>query len=327
MTDTTALPSSLDLSAATFREPMGPTAEGLSGATFERVVLDGERYVVKRLSPHTDWVMRACGDLDVPYVVRLFSGGAFAQLPFLDTALVDVAHDPASGATELLMRDVSELFLRDENPITADQHSQLLHAMTAMHAATWSVADRWGLTPSGQRYRLLSPSFGRAEAVRGPLTGVPAVLLPMWERLASVAPEEHALLAALADDPTPLVQALADTPRCLVHGDWKGGNLGLHPDGRVVLVDWAFPGVEAPLSDLAWYLSVNCDRLPDSKEGTIAHYREALEGHGIDTSGWWDRQLALALLGGAVQMAWNKCDQPDELAWWLARVREARGLL
>ena len=324
---TTALQTHLDLTRATERAPLGPTAEGLSGARFERLVLDGERYVVKRLGRESDWVMRAAGDVDVPYVVRLFRGGAFDALPFLDTTLVDVAYDPVSGEAELLLRDVTELFLRDENPITEEQHATLLHAMAAMHAATWDATDRWGLTPPGGRYRILSPAFARAEAARGPLTGVPAALTPMWDELAAVAPAEHALLLSLAEDPAPLVRALGRGPRSLVHGDWKGGNLGIHPDGRVVLVDWAFPGVDAPLSDLAWYLAVNCDRLPDSKEGTIAHYRAALEGHGTSTQGWWDEQLALALLGGAVQMAWNKSSQPEELAWWLDKVRQAQPLL
>lgn len=328
MTTTDAITTTLDLSRATSREPMGPTAEGLSSATFERLVLDGERYVVKNLSRETDWVMRAAADVDVPFVAKLLRGGVFDRLaPVVDTALVDVAYDPATGAAQLLMRDVSELFLRDSDPITDEQQAQVLHAMAAMHAATWGLTDQWGLQAPGQRYQMLSPAFARAEALRGPLTGVPSYLQPMWDELAAVAPEEHALLLSLTEDPAPLVRALAQTPRSLVHGDWKGGNLGLHDDGRVVLVDWAFPGVDAPLGDLAWYLSVNCDRLPDSKEGTIAHYRSALEGHGIETAGWWDRQLPLALLGGAVQMCWNKSGQPEELAWWLEHVRQAQRLL
>ena len=40
---TATMQRSLDLSAATLREPLGPTAEGLSSATFERVVIDGGR--------------------------------------------------------------------------------------------------------------------------------------------------------------------------------------------------------------------------------------------------------------------------------------------
>jgi hypothetical protein len=189
------------------------------------------------------------------------------------------------------------------------------------------MVDDLGLTPPEVRWTMLSPAFAELEARRGPLTGVPALLQPMWTRLAQNAPDLHRVLAGLLVDPAPLVDALAGTPKTLVHGDWKGGTLGIADDGRVVLVDWAFPGIDAPCADLGWYISVNCDRLPESKEATLQRYRDALERHGMDTAGWWDVQLPLALLGSAVQMAWSKCDQPDELAWWAARVAEAAALL
>lgn len=322
------VPASLDLSRASHREALGPTPEGLSSASFERLTLGGDPYVVKRLSYDTDWVMRAVDDIGTPRVVRMFASGMFDQLPDrIDTTLVDVAHDPETGLTELLMRDVSDAFLRDSNPITGEQQALLIEAMAQLHAATWGMTDDVGLTPAASRWCALIPAFARREAKRGPLSGVPALLAPMWGRLAEVEPEMHGALHALVKDPTPLIRGLAGTPQALVHGDFKGGNLGIHPDGRVVLVDWAFPGVEAPCVDLAWYLAVNCDRLPESKELTIERYRTSLHGNGIDTSEWWDRQLALSLLGGAVQMAWAKADQPEELAWWAARVREARPLL
>lgn len=325
---TPTVQTSLDLLGATRREPLGPTAEGLSTATFESVVLDGAAYVVKRLSYDTDWVMRAVGDSGVPRVVRMHASGLFDRLPgCLDTALVDVAFDPETGMAELLMRDVSDAFLRDSDPFADEQHALLVDAMAQLHASTWGIVDELGLTTPAQRWSMLSPAFARTEALRGPLTGVPSALLPMWGRLAQNAPDTHRVLDRLAESPAPLVAALASTPQALVHGDWKGGNLGIGADRRVVLVDWAFPGVDAPCADLGWYLAVNCDRLPESKEATIERYRDALERHGVDTSVWWERQLPLALLGCAVQMGWSKCDQPDELAWWSGRVAEASALL
>jgi hypothetical protein len=319
---------SLDLSRATGREALGPTPEGLSSASFERLLLDGVPHVVKRLSYDTDWVMRAVHDTGVPRVVRMQRAGLFDRLPeCLDTTLVDVAYDPTSGLAELLMRDVSSAFLRDSNPISSAEHAIVLDAMAQLHAGTWGWRDEVGLTPPGQRWSSFTPAFAHQEAQRGPLQGVPAALVPMWGQLAQAAPDIHRVLLALAQDPRPLVRALAATPQCLVHGDFKGGNLGLHPDGRVVLVDWAFPGIDAPCADLAWYLAVNCDRLPESKADSVARYRTCLEEQGIDTSSWWDVQLPLALLGAAVQMAWNKGEQPEELTWWSDRVREGVPLL
>jgi hypothetical protein len=320
--------TALDLSRATYREPFEANADALSSATFERVVLDGERYVVKRMSYDTDWVMRLVSDTGVPRVVRMHAAGLFGRLPdCLDTALVDAAYDPATGRAELLMRDAGEVFVAMNEPFTAAQHATFLDAMARLHAATWNLPDEVGLTPPAVRWSMMRRGFAADEVRRGHEGGMAAELEPAWDLLAEAAPETYRVLVAVTGDPAPLVAALATTPACLVHGDWKGGNLGVHDDGRVLLVDWAFPGIDAPCADLGWYLAVNCDRLPESKEDAIERYKEALERTGTGTGGWWDRQLPLALLGAAAQLGWSKAGQPEELAWWSARVAEASALL
>ena len=102
-----------------------------------------------------------------------------------------------------------------------------------------------------------------------------------------------------------------------VAGDWKLGNLGRRPDGRTVLLDWAYPG-EAPLCwELAWYLALNAARIPESKEAAIAAYRASLEVRGVDTAGWFDRQLGQCLLGMSAVIGWEKAVGGDaELSWW-----------
>ncbi len=45
------------------------------------------------------------------------------------------------------------------------------------------------------------------------------------------------------------------------------------------------------------------------------------------TASWWDRQLALTLLGAALQLGWEKAGQPEELGWWQERVTEGERLL
>ena len=74
---------------------------------------------------------------------------------------------------------------------------------------------------------------------------------------------------------------LRTTPQTFVPGDWKFGNVGRRPDGRTVLLDWAYPGEAAPCWDLTWYLALNAARLPEAKEQAIEHYRARLEHHGV----------------------------------------------
>jgi hypothetical protein len=204
-----------------------------------------------------------------------------------------------------------------------DDHRAFLGAMAALHAAFWERRGFDALMPMAARYTMFAPSLTAAE----PDAEVPRYVAPGWEALRRNDPDLAAIVLPLLDDPWPLCAALADTPATLLHGDWKLGNLGRHPDGRVLLLDWDRPGPGPATADLAWYVAVNCDRLPESKDATLATYRAALESSGVGTGPWWDRQVTLALLGAFLQLGWSKAGQPDELAWWGGHVRRAAGLL
>ena len=134
------------------------------------------------------------------------------------------------------------------------------------------------------RYLELSPWMAEAEAAVGSTHLVPQLVAKGWPLLAEVAPAAAAVVTPLAHDPGPLVDALAATPQTFVHSNWKLDNLGTDDEGRTVVLDWEQPGRGAALSDLAWYLAINCRRLPQAKEASIAVYREALETAGSTPS-------------------------------------------
>ena len=316
------------LAGATSREPM-KTADSLSSAAFERVVIDGQPYVVKHLSTASDWIMRATGDVACR-PLWVWRTGLLDALPdCLDPLIVDVAHDTQTGVTTLLMPDVGAYLVPEgAGLLPLQQHHRFVDHMGALHTAFWDWDGPPALTPMTNRYTTLVPLTGQVERDLGHHDGVPSLLEAAWQHLAAASPEmgEHAL--AIATNPGVLVDALADTPTTLIHGDWKAGNLGSGPDGRTILIDWQWPGRAAGCVDLGWYLAVNCDRLPESKEATIAGYRDALVRHGVDVTGWFDRQLELALLGAFVQLGWSKTHDPAELGWWVNRVLPtARDLL
>ncbi len=168
-----------------------------------------------------------------------------------------------------------------------------------------------------------------AEAAIGSDHLVPRLVAQGWPLLEEVAPALARVVVPLVHEPAPLVDALATTPQTFVHGNWKLDNLGTDDDGRTVLLDWELPGRGAAASDLAWYLAINCRRLPTTKEQTIVSYRAALERHGVATEPWWDRQLGLCLIGAMVQFGWEKAlgGYDDELAWWEEQVVQAAPLL
>jgi hypothetical protein len=322
------------LDGATERAPLDG-APGKSGARLERVVIGGERYVLKHCDLAADWTMRASGDLrGVPFT--LWQRGILTRLPgCINQPIVGVVREQGpgrgpSGGCALLMHDVSAwLVPATDEMLPLSQHLGFLRHMAAMHAAFWDCGAECDVVPVMHRYLELSPWTARAEAAVGSDHLVPRLIGRGWPLLASVAPAAAAVVTPLAHDPGPLVDALAATPQTFVHSNWKLDNLGTDDVGRTVVLDWEQPGRGAALSDLAWYLAINCRRLPQAKEAAIEAYRKALEGCGVDTAPWWPRQLALCLLGALVQFGWEKAlgGYDEELAWWESRAVAAARFL
>lgn len=289
---------------------------GKSGARLERVRIAGAPYVVKHLDAETDWTMRA-SRVDVVVPAELWRRGVLHALPdCLRQPILAIAQD---ASTVLLMEDVSAWLVPvTDAPIEESQHQQFLDHMAAMHAEFWHTDLDIEVVPVANRYLELSPAMADAELARGSDDLVPQLVRKGWPLLTEVAPRAAAVVVPLVHDPGPLVRALEDTPQTFVHGNWKLDNLGIDDAGRTVLFDWELSGRGAPVSDLAWYLAINCRRLPVSKEASIEIYRDALERHGVETGPWWDRQLALCLLGALVQFGWEKAlgGYDDELVWW-----------
>jgi hypothetical protein len=288
-----------------------------SGARFERMTIGGDRYVLKYQDPEDDWILRATGDPGVRYV-RLWEEGILDRLPaVIDAAVVAASFDGAVG--RVLLRDVTDALLPTGQPFSMALHNRFIDHMAALHAEFWGWEDEIGLTPLATRYRAFTPVVAAAEAARGSDLLVPRVMAEGWSQLGSVSPILADCVLPLLDDVCPLVSALEALPHTLVHGDWKAANLGAKGDGRTVLLDFGeFPGQASPLADLSWYLALNSDLLPESKDDTIPRYRAALERAGITTTGWWERAVALELLGAMVQFGWEKVlsGPGPELTWW-----------
>ena len=322
------------LAESTSREALGE-APGKSGATLERVRIGGRDYMVKHLDLAVDWTMRASGSLrGAP--LELWERGILHRLPdCINQPIVAVSReypaDPGpAGGCAVLMHDVSQwLVPATDAPIPLRQHRDFMRHMAALHAAFWDCGSECEVVPAMHRYLELSPWMAEAEAAIGSGHLVPQLVGKGWPMLAEVAPAAADVVMPLARDPSPLLAALEETPQTFVHSNWKLDNLGTDAEGRTVVLDWEQPGRGAALSDLAWYLAVNCRRLPQSKEASISQYRAALAASGIDTEPWWDRQLSLCLLGALVQFGWEKAlgGYDEELAWWETKALQAQPLL
>ena len=319
------------LADATAREPF-VTNERRSGSQFERVWIDGEPLVLKLIELDHDFTMRASGDIGCR-PVRAYEAGFYDVAgDAIDHAVVGAARGVGRNGWggALLMRDVSaDLVPPGDDPFPEEQHLRFLDHLAVLAARTWEWHDDLELLPYSARWSWFSPCSIDAERELGWPEAVPRIAAEGWDRFASrVDPTLVDQIHALRLDPLPFVDAMRTTPSCFLHGDWKAANLGSAADGRTVLVDWAYVGAGPICHELGWYLALNRAKLPCTKEACAEQLRSALERHGIDTAPWWDRQLALALLGGLVEFGWEKAyDRDEELGWWCDRAREGLALL
>jgi hypothetical protein len=268
--------------------------------------------------------------------VHAWSEGLLDSAPeFVDHATIGAAlgHGRDGLGAALLMRDVSaDLLPSGDGPIPPDQHETFLDHLAAFCAATWGWHDDGsvpGLLPYAERWEWFGPAALAGEHDLGWPERVPRIADEGWQRFEERAPADvFALIDALRRDVEPLADALRATPSCFLHGDVKASNTGRAPDGRTVLIDWAYVGEGPACHELAWHLALDRSRLAGTKEETAAAFRAALERHGVDTEAWWDRQLGLCLLGGLVLFGWEKAfGDDDELAWWCDAARSGSAWL
>jgi hypothetical protein len=298
------------------------TDDAKSGAYFERLTIDGQPYFLKLLSADADWIMRITGNT-TNWEFQVWKAGLYQQVPsVIDHAMVGMALE-GSGSTArlaMLMTDHGDdLVPFGDDPIPVGQHAGFIDHMAAFHATFMGWKDDIGLQQLDRRLLWFAPDNIAAELEVDDVPGPLAVATKGWELLPQRAPRLNELVRAIHADPSALAGAMRETPQTFVAGDWKLGNLGTEPDGRTLLLDWAYPGEAPPCLELMWYLALNRARMPISKEATIAAFRTALERNGVDTTSWWDRQLGLCTVGMMSTIGWEKAvGDADELAWWEA---------
>jgi hypothetical protein len=316
-----------ELVAGASRRRRVRSTDAKSGATFERVEIDGEGYFLKVLSAQDDWIMRVTGNT-TNWEFLVWRAGVYHEVPpVIDHAIVAMALE--GGRLGILMTDRSEdLVPPGDDVLPVEQHDRFVEHLAIFHAAFLGWRDTIGLQALSRRFLFFAPEVIAPELARPDVPGPIAAAAEGWQRLPERSPGLAGLVRLVHADPGALAAALVTTPQTFVAGDWKLGNLGSRPDGRTVVLDWAYPGEAPPCWELAWYLALNRARMPRSKEDTIVAYRRSLEAHGVDTTGWFDRQLGLCMVGIMATMAWEKAlGDADELAWWERAALDGAALL
>jgi hypothetical protein len=299
------------------------TNSGYSGAALSTIARpDGERFVLKRMSIESDWIMRATDDRSCREA--MFATAAPDLGRDIATPTAGVSRD--GGGYALLMRDITADLL-PEGAVSEAQLERIIHAMAALHRRPLPHQLDVSWCDLRRRVLLLTPAGARIAAGYG--APVADALVRGWALFEQLAPSPVAeLIASLSDDPAPLLEALAPLPAALLHGDLKFDNIGIAPDGRVWLIDWAMPLLAPPTVELGWFLAINSRRLPASLDDVIERYARAA---GIAPA-HRARHDALTVLCGLLLRGWRKAldaaeGEPAELAWWCEHAEAAAAYL
>ena len=279
---------------------------------------------MKHVDPRDDWIMRQTGDIGcIP--IRVWEAGVFDLVPdVIDHAVVGAAREGAHGA--VLQRDVGAWLLPPgDDPIDAEQHLRFLDHLASLHAATWGWRDDRRAAPGGEPLLVLRTRRAR---VRG------GARVPASRSRASRPKAGSASTTRAPSWPTRSVRCDARRGRCstrsptrptaLLHGDTKFGNVGFGADGRTdphrLVADRRGTTARGDRRTRS-RSTVPASRRSSRDDATVGAYRAALERHGVDTAPWFERQLALCLVGVMLQLGWEKAfdETGTELTWWRDR--------
>jgi hypothetical protein len=257
---------------------------GWSGArlTSLRRPADGRRFVLKRTSWATDWIVRSTKD-------HALREGFIASMPLpLPEPLTAPYFGAGADGTSIgiLMPDLSDQLLpwegeAGEPPLDIHSLDRILDGLARLHAMPWPIANApdattvWPSAPLRERLLLLSPRSGAALAAEG--VGAGERFTAGWaafDRRAT--PGARELVERLDRDPAALLAGLAALPRTGLHGDLKLANVAFLEGRRVALIDWQMTALAPVAVELGWMIVTNSASLPVPAETVLAQYKAAL---------------------------------------------------
>jgi hypothetical protein len=242
-----------------------------------------DRFILKRTSAATDWIVRATRDIALREGV--VAGSELRLVEPLVAPYFGAASDGASIA--ILMPDLSKELIAwerpdDDRPVPEKDLDRVIDAIARLHAMPWAhyrpTSADWAWPWCPLRERLLLLSRPSAERYRNEGLRVGERFLEGWDAFDRRAPAAaRALIERLSADPSPLLAALGTLPPTGLHGDLKLANVALLHDGRIALIDWQMMCLAPVAVELGWMLASNSGSLPVAPDEVLARYRSAAE--------------------------------------------------
>ena len=263
--------------------------DGWSGATLTALQRGQDRFILKRTSAATDWIVRATNDIALRE--GFVANGQLNLVEPLVAPYLGVASD--GDGIAILMPDLSGELIAWERPghdpvVSNATLDRVLGAVARLHAMPWAeyraTTSDWGWPWCPLRERLLLLTRPAAERYCADGLAVGERFLAGWDAFDRAAPRAaRELIEQLASDPAPLLSALARLPSTGLHGDLKLANVALLGDGRVALIDWQMMALGPVAVELGWMLVSNSSSLPIGPEAVLSMYRAAAGRAAVDS--------------------------------------------
>lgn len=183
--------ASLDelVAGATSRQPVR-SDDAKSGATFERLVIDGEAHFLKQLSADSDWIMRVTGNT-TNWEFHVWKAGLYHRTPaVIDHAIVGMAleGEGPSARLSILMTDRGADLVPPGDDLLPDiHHLDFIDHMAAFHAEFMGWRDTIGVQDLARRVLFFAPDVIASELL---VDDVP-VPIAVAERAGGCYPNGH----------------------------------------------------------------------------------------------------------------------------------------
>lgn len=277
---------------------------GLAGGQLDYVDTDIGRFVLKRMSLESDWIMVSSQDSQCR-AVRLWQYGLLDRmLPHLEHSIIAGAQEDHTWA--MLIEDLTGSFFAWDKPIPRQLVPVFLDELARLHATFWNdpflVDTRLGLCDLASLIDQTSPRTARNHI--GKQLGVlPDWITGGWQVMEElVDPDVFLLMSNLAENPGPLTEALHRYPFTLLHGDYRAENLAhLEPD-RLIAIDWQEAACSLMTIDLAWFINW-IFREGEALDQAASTYRQSLEASLVApfTDADWQAMIDLGTLVNALR--------------------------
>ncbi len=293
---------------------------GFSGARiYGQSDHQGNSYVLKVTSAHTDWIMRATSDQRCREAI--LANSTCVRDDQIDSPAIGSAQDGA--VFSILMHDISKYLLSNER-LTYDQLNTILLGMNRLHSRTPPYESDVPWCSIEDRLTIFMPDPEKLADFR-----IASDILKGWELFFGYSPKYVGdLVRSLFDDIGPLKRALGQLPNCFLHGDLKLDNIGIYPGGTLSLIDWSMPMIAPAAVELGWFLAMNSRALPISLDETISAYTS----YSNIERRLHERHQSLTILCGLLIRGWRKAldaksGEPSEFLWWCKRASSASKIL